>query len=95
VARFLRDPVGNRPPGAELLDDFTARVQAGLDDVVQAYAGQRVLLVAHAGVIRSVMAHVLGMPPAVMYRIHVANAGLTRIRTDRERTFNLVSHGCP
>ena len=45
VARFLRDPVGNRPPGAELLDDFTARVQAGLDDVVQAYAGQRVLLV--------------------------------------------------
>lgn len=95
VARFLRDPVGNRPPGAELLDDFTARVQAGLDDVVQAYTGQRVLLVAHAGVIRSVMAHVLGMPPAVMYRIHVANAGLTRIRTDRERTFNLVSHGCP
>jgi alpha-ribazole phosphatase len=95
VARFLRDPVGNRPPGAELLDDFTSRVQAGLDDVVQAYAGQRVLLVAHAGVIRSVMAHVLGMPPAVMYRIYVANAGLTRIRTDRERTFNLVSHGCP
>jgi len=95
VARFLLDPVGNRPLGAELLDDFTARVQAGLGDIVQAYAGQRVLLVAHAGVIRSVMAHVLGMPPAVMYRINVANAGLTRIRTDRERTFNLVSHGCP
>jgi alpha-ribazole phosphatase len=95
VARFLQDPVGNRPLGAELLDDFTARVQAGLGDIVQAYAGQRVLLVAHAGVIRSVMAHVLGMPPAVMYRINVANAGLTRIRTDRERTFNLVSHGCP
>lgn len=95
VARFLRDPVGNRPPGAEMLDDFTARVQAGLDDVLQACAGQRVLLVAHAGVIRAVMARVLGMPPAVMYRIHVANAGLTRIRTDRERSFNLVSHGCP
>jgi broad specificity phosphatase PhoE len=95
VARFLRDPVGNRPPGAEVLDDFTARVQAGLDDVLQTCAGQRVLLVAHAGVIRNVIAHVLGMPPAVMYRIYVANAGLTRIRTDRERTFNLVSHGCP
>jgi probable phosphoglycerate mutase len=51
------------------------------------------LLVAHAGVIRAVMAQVLGMSPAAMYRIHVANAGLTRIRTDRERTFTLVSHG--
>jgi len=32
------------------------------------------------------------MPPAMMYRIHVANAGMTRIRTDRERTFTLISH---
>ena len=95
VVRFLRDPVANRPPGAEQLEDFISRVHAGLVDVLQAYAGQRVLLVAHAGVIRAVMAHVLGMPPAVMYRIHVANAGLTRIRTDRERTFTLVSHGTP
>ncbi len=42
VARFLLDPVGNRPLGAELLDDFTARVQAGLGDIVQPFAGQRV-----------------------------------------------------
>jgi alpha-ribazole phosphatase len=78
-----------------LLNDFISRVHAGLADVLQAHAGQRILLVAHAGVIRAVMAHVLGMPPAVMYRIHVENAGLTRIRTDRERTFTLVSHGSP
>jgi len=93
VARFLRDPVANRPPGAESLDAFISRVHAGLGDVLAAYAGQRVLLVAHAGVIRAVMTRVLDMPPAVMYRIHVANAGLTRIRTDRERNFTLVSHG--
>jgi alpha-ribazole phosphatase len=92
VARFLRDPVANRPPGAEHLDDFISRVHAGLEEVLQIYAGQRVLLVAHAGVIRAVMTHVLGMPPDAMYRIHVANAGLTQIRTDRERTFTLVSH---
>jgi len=95
VRRFLQDPVGNRPPGAELLDDFTSRVQAGLHDVLQAYAGQRVLLVAHAGVIRTIMAQVLGMPPVAMYRIHVANAGLTRIRTDQERGYTLVSHCGP
>jgi alpha-ribazole phosphatase len=93
VARFLNDPVTHRPPGAEVLDAFISRVHAGLGDILQLYAGQRVLLVAHAGVIRAVMTHVLGIPPALMYRIHVANAGLTRIRTDRERTFTLVSHG--
>jgi alpha-ribazole phosphatase len=95
VARFLQDPVDNRPPGAEVLDDFISRVYAGLGNILHAYAGQRVLLVAHAGVIRAVMTHVLEMPPAVMYRIHVANAGMTRIRTDRERTFTLISHDSP
>jgi hypothetical protein len=28
-----------------------------------------------------------------MYRIHVANAGMTRLSSDRERGYNLVSHG--
>jgi len=98
VARFLRDPVGCRPPGAESLDGFIARVHAGLDHLLRDYAGQRVLLVAHAGVIRAVLTRVLDLPPAAMYRIHVANAGLTRVRTDRERGYTLISHGdgcCP
>jgi len=33
------------------------------------------------------------VPPERMYRIHVANAGLSRIRTDRDRQFYLVGHG--
>jgi hypothetical protein len=28
-----------------------------------------------------------------MYRIHVPNAGISKLRTDRVRGFNLVSHG--
>jgi hypothetical protein len=28
-----------------------------------------------------------------MYRIHVANAALSRIRTDKERQYYLVRHG--
>ena len=93
VARFLQDPVGHRPPDAEKLEDFICRVHTGLFDILQTYAGKRVLLIAHAGVIRAVITHVLGMQPALMYRIYVENAGLTCIRTDRDRTFKLVSHG--
>jgi len=93
VGRFLADPVACRPPGAEPLDAFIARVQAGFDALLESCAGQSVLVVAHAGVIRAVMAGILEIPPAAMYRINVANAGITEIRTDRERGFSLVAHG--
>ena len=93
VARFLQDPVNSRPPGAEPLEEFIGRVQAGFDDLLDRFAGQSVLVVAHAGVIRAIMAYVLEVPPSRMYRIHVANAGLSRIRTDRERQYYLVKHG--
>ena len=93
VSRFYQDPVGNRPHGAEPLDEFVARVAAGFNAVLTAYRGQSVLVVAHAGVIRAILSHILSMPPQAMYRINVANAGMTRLKTERERTFNLVSHG--
>jgi alpha-ribazole phosphatase len=93
VARFLQDPVNSRPPGAEPLEEFTGRVQAGFDDLLDRFAGQSVLVVAHAGVIRAIMAYVLEVPPSRMYRIHVANAALSRIRTDKERQYYLVRHG--
>lgn len=93
VRLFYEDPVRYRPPGAEPLDDFVQRVAAGLQAVFEQHAGQSVLVVAHAGVIRAVMATVLDMPPVAMYRIHVANAGITRLRTDRQRRYRLEAHG--
>jgi broad specificity phosphatase PhoE len=93
VARFLQDPVNSRPPGAEPLEAFTSRVQAGFDDLLERFSGQSVLVVAHAGVIRAIMAYVLEVPVSRMYRIHVANAALSRIRTDKERQYYLVRHG--
>jgi alpha-ribazole phosphatase len=93
VTRFLQDPVNSRPPGAEPLKEFTSRVEAGFEDLLARFAGQSVLVVAHAGVIRAIMAYILEVPPSRMYRIHVANAGLSRIRTDKERQYYLVKHG--
>ncbi|MDH3979403.1 MAG: alpha-ribazole phosphatase family protein [Gammaproteobacteria bacterium] len=93
VARFLTDPVAHRPPGAEPLEAFVSRVNDAFGRMVERYAGQSVLVVAHAGVIRAIIAGVLNMPPAAMYRIHVANAGITRLRTDSQRGFSLLAHG--
>lgn len=75
---FYADPVNKRPPGAEPLDRFFARVSAAFKNMAEDFPGQHVLVVAHAGVIRAVMAHVLHIPAAAAYRVQVRNAGLTR-----------------
>ena len=93
VSRFYLDPVKHRPPGAEPLDVFTARVQAGFEDLLEKHAGLNILVVAHAGVIRAVIAHVLGAPVESMYRIQVDNAGISRLVLDGERPMSLVGHG--
>lgn len=90
-ASFYRDPVNNRPPGAEPLADFGDRVGRAFERLLQTYAGERVLVVAHAGVIRAAVGHVLESPPACWYRSDVANAAVTRFERDPEAT-RLVFH---
>lgn len=82
VQRFLADPLNNAPPGAETLYDFEARIIAAWNAVLQQHAGQHVLLVGHAGVMRMIMRHVLDMPLERMFRIQVANAAITRISVE-------------
>lgn len=77
---FYSDPVSMRPEGAEDLDAFIARVSNAYDALIARYAGKCVLVVSHAGVMRAVIAHVLGAPPAAMYCIQINNAGGARIQ---------------
>lgn len=82
VQRFLNDPLNNRPPGAETLAEFETRVIGAWNDLLQQHAGQHVLLVGHAGIMRMIIRHVLDMPIDRIYRIQVANAAVTRIRVE-------------
>ena len=77
---FYRDPIHCRPAGAEPIDDFIHRVSCAFEDVIRQYSGQHCLIVAHAGVIRAVVAHVTHSAPIGLYRIQVKNAGMSRIR---------------
>lgn len=92
VARFKTDPFGARPAGAEPLETFHARVAAALEELVERHAGEHVLLVGHAGVIRMAFAWALNVPLGHAYRIEVANASLTRLRFDGGHA-SLVFHG--
>lgn len=77
---FYLDPVNARPNKAEDLDVFFDRVVDSYNEVLQEHENQHCLIVAHAGVIRAVIAHILYATPLGMYRINVKNAGLVRIK---------------
>ena len=90
-AAFYADPINQRPAGAEPWDVFRQRVTDAFTVLLQQYAGQRLLVVTHAGVIRAVMAHVLQASARAAYGIKVENAGLTRFQC-KEQACTLLFH---
>ena len=81
--RFRHDPVAHAPPGAETLTAFRDRVISAWDSLLEHHEGKHVLVVAHAGVIRMTVAHVLNVPLQHLFRLQVPNAGITRIRVEK------------
>lgn len=82
LARFKSDPVNVRPPGAEALEDFRARVASVWEEMLARSPGEHLLVVCHAGVIRMTLAHVLGVPLRQSYLIDVPTAGVTRLSVE-------------
>ena len=79
-AAFYQDPYRNRPPGAESIDDFGRRVAEAYEQSMEKNPGEHILVVAHAGVIRAALGHVLQSDPVAWYRARVDNAAFTRFR---------------
>lgn len=79
LQRFYRDPMTNRPDDAEGLAEFRNRIVSAWNDILSRYPGKHILIVCHAGTIRMVLAHILDLPLSNLFRIKVANAGITRI----------------
>lgn len=76
---FYQDPVNARPPGAEPLNNFISRVTVAYEQLIPTYKGKHILIVAHAGVIRALLAHALKAPAESMYRMKINNGGISRI----------------
>lgn len=96
LERFWRDPIGNRPDGAEPLDRFAARVSDVWRDMLAIHPARRILVVGHAGITRMIMALVLDIPVENLFRIQVENAGWTRFRVQGQGDSvlsSLVFHG--
>jgi alpha-ribazole phosphatase len=87
LARFWQDPVAHPPPQGEPVAAFNARVDAAWQRLLADAKGQRVLLVAHGGVVAMVLRGVLGMPLSHAWRVRLGYAGRARLR------LNHTEHG--
>jgi len=82
VARALNEPHVHRPANAESLHDFRHRVTDAWQDIIKNHNEKHILVVAHAGVIRAILTHILNTPIENMFRIHVNHASITRIQIE-------------
>jgi len=76
---FYRDPINNRPEGSEPLEDFINRVVQSWKAMLKEHHGKHLLIVAHAGVIRAIISHILYSEVMGMYKISIENGKISRI----------------
>jgi broad specificity phosphatase PhoE len=75
--RFLADPATNGYPGGESLRDVARRVAAALAELLEAHAGQSILVVAHETVNRTYLAGLLGLPPDQAHLVRLDDCGIS------------------
>jgi len=81
---FFLDPVNNRPPGAEPLQEFYQRSVDSVLAHAQKHRGEHMLVVTHAGVMRAIATWLMQAPLASMYRLRVNYASLYRVQVDED-----------
>ena len=73
---FWADPYGFTPPQGEPVIQFSERVLGAVSRLHQAYAGQRVLLISHGGVMRLLLARARGLPREQLLNVEVGHGTL-------------------
>jgi alpha-ribazole phosphatase len=80
LSTFWRDPVEGAPPNSEPFLDFQARLNNKVEQLVNRYEGEHLLLVSHGAAIRIIMCELLGMSYKDITKISVPFASISRFR---------------
>ena len=78
LQQFYADPFSFTPPKAESYAHFSARIQTVWEQLIERHVGTTVLVITHAGVIRSIFAQLLQLSAQNSFQIEVPHACLTR-----------------
>ena len=76
--RYIADPRTLGIPGGENLEDVRVRAVGALEQALaDSPSGESIAVVTHAGIIRVLLAHYLGSPPANYHRIRVSPGSIS------------------
>ena len=81
---FWADPYSFTPPDGEPVEGFSWRVRGAVLRLHQLYAGQRVLLISHGGVMRLLLAQARGLPREQLLNVEVGHGGLFSLRVEAD-----------
>ena len=74
---WMEAPTSVRFPGGESFADLRARVVEAVGAIRERHAGEAAAVVAHGGVVRAVLADVLGLDDDAVFRLDQAYGGLS------------------
>jgi len=97
LEKFWQNPVENTPPNAETLDVFNVRVNNCFENILKECELKKILLVAHAGTIKTILSNILSIPLAKVNNLNVSHASLSQIQCqymDGEKylSVNYINH---
>lgn len=78
-AAWSKDPITNRPPGGESIEDLCDRIRDNLLSLIKTYEGQTVAFVTHAGIIRAILVNALGMSVHNFWRLSIPTGSVSRV----------------
>jgi alpha-ribazole phosphatase len=81
---FWADPYGFTPPQGEPVSAFSARVLAAVARLQAAYAGERILLVSHGGVMRLLLAQARSLPREQLLNVEVGHGALFALTVEAD-----------
>lgn len=81
---FWADPYSFTPPQGEPVTAFSARVLAAVARLQAAYAGERLLLISHGGVMRLLLAQARGLPREQLLNVEVGHGALFSLSVESD-----------
>ena len=98
LERFWQDPVQNTLPNAELLAGFSYRVLQAWRKLISSNVEGDLIVICHGGVIRMIIAHLLGIDwrNANLYtRLNIAYGSITTINLSAQQDVSVECIGRP
>jgi len=93
--RYIDNPFEFTPPEGENVHDFRARVRSSFDEIKTTHLDQRILIVTHSGVLRSILCDILNSPASTLFSIDCPYACYSQVKHyyhPQQQSDQLITH---